>query len=455
MSEAAVQKLVLVTLGISLLFLIWKLSLGVEEFTETLNFSHETILCGVLLLLYNLFCHVQLCIEKRGFQPQLPAMELIATLLGLWLVFANHFFFWIMGLPILLLLISGAALLAGKKSVQGQFIKGVMKAMILFILLVFCGVELSESFGTMELNKIHEAILVSKTLPIHLTLIFLLGLICLVPLFFIPPFSFFLSDYEKSESWGLFAYFRMLAPLLGCLLLFRWMSIFLGNGVSQSFPAHEAWIQKISLILFFGTVGLIIWLGLMIAMFRKVSHLIYFVCFTPLAFFLMSLGLHDTKVTVWGYMTLFLYVLGVPLLAHCLESLSCKCSGTISDLRSKIARGDLRAKLTFFIVLLFMSPPMNMMGFDLITYITRQNTLNLGYDTQTIKIIFLLAAIYPFVGNSLMVMRSMNGGTEHHQNLSSTNEAEKIWNYVLLGLFIILGISPTPLYNYVIEALIH
>ena len=237
-------------------------------------------------------------------------------------------------------------------------------------------------------------------------------------LVFFFPCGFLLQDSCDSGDWNASAIFRMAPTVVFSGLLFKWCKIEAGL---PSTEVIEIFVTALSAILF-----LIILFG------RNLLFVIHGFALVPMTVIFWSLG--TSKGTNHGMAALFVFSVAISRLIYLLEKTGVGPADSVRSLHAALRAASFGFRMEFFMLGLSLMPLGTFLG------------INFFIELPIIASICgasLTFATVLFLGRILEVDRAADGSEV------GLNQAESVIGVITIAALIVLGIYPTPLYNYI------
>lgn len=405
--------IVTIVLGTAAIFYFWMSPLGPTQ-AGAFVYDQTSI---VFLQGYLFFLFLLQALLRRARPPRLEnaPLTLAAGLVGTFLLSANNLVVLIIALPTFLLLaISGPS--TGK---LGQPTRSGLQAvgwasLVLVLLGLGAGFMVSGG-GSLVMTG-------SALQPATLTKPFYLGwsLIAsvLVVLLFLFPCSFLLGDFREARDWQIASVFRIGPSLVFSALVVRWCSLVPG------FP------EPYHLELLAATFSL--FLAVMILSGRGLLFVAHALSLLPAQLWLW--GLSDPKTMPLALAAVFFASLGLPRMIFLYERVGADPDSSIKDLNGALRAASFGIRLEVFALAVTLMPLGTFLGFNFLV----QKPLLASICGASLTLVIVL-----FMG------RALESGAGEVKSETRLNQVESACGVILLVALIVLGIYPTPLYNYI------
>ncbi len=410
-------------------------------------FSGTEICFSIALMLFFIFSHFNFYFDKVVYEKELGLLQIATAFLSFCTLFSNHFLVLIFTIPALMLIVFSAPHFSYKSTARLSLLAGVPWAFLFLVVLGLSAALTFQEFHTMEFSELRLRI-VEKGLHGPQILGVIAPLILFGAMMLFSAFSFFLPDYERSDSWNLIGQFRMLVPLLAAIMICRWILTFGGVWRDHYFiPASGFPIQVIPIVIF-----LLLSVSILIqtVTVRKLSQVIQIFSIQPLLLTLWGLSSGTNDSLLKGIAGLFLYAIGVPLCLKVFVVLDIKPFESIEGGRLALRGASFVEKLQICVLLIILSPLGTYIGYSLVmTTVDPPIQLGLGNILPAICAASLLFSL-------IMIMGELFDNYSPRKLVIPRNQwVDHVFGNTILILLITLGIYPSPLYKYVSYILSH
>lgn len=406
------------------------------------GFNTHLLFC---YLFYMLLTHISLRFEKNNFESETAILQLAFTFAGIVFILANNLILYVAAAPMTFLIAGVGALCNSTVSKSRGFRSSVMSAMMSMSIFAISAAIIGQSTDALELNTIIAKIgLAQKTPQFYVG--WALHIMVCFSMLLLPPTSLFIEQYKKSESWALVGFFRMSLPLLGLLLLSKW--IFL-TGFSWGLDGELKSLLSISAAHISASLACLVFI-LACAVLLTTDRVILFsqVALTAL----VSAGLLFSILSgVQGFLVtqsaLYIYIFCSCLLHLSLSTLKLSTAASLQDLRDALQKAPVSVQLGFLFSLLGSAPFLTFVGFDINKQLI-ERTRYLGDSEGVLSLISLILMGIMTVLICNRVVELYFGNARRNSFWDDRGFAAKMWGYTLIAFLLILGIYPTPLYKY-------
>ncbi len=336
---------------------------GMMAQTKLFVFSGTEICFGLAMILFFLFSHFNFYFDKVVYEKELGLLQLATAFLVFCSIFSNHFLVLVLAIPTLMLIVFSAPHFSYKSTAKLSLVTGVPWALIFLVVLALSSALVFQEFQTMDFTELRLKV-IQKGLNGAQILGIVAPLVLFGGLILFSAFSFFLSDYERSDSWNLIGQFRMLLPLFGAIMICRWVLIFGGVWRDNFFiPATGFPLQLVPVIVF-----LLLSVSIVIQTFfvRKLSQLVQIFSIQPLLLTLWGLSSGTYEALLKGIAGLFLYAIAVPLCLKVFVVLDIKPFESIDGGRLALRGASFLDKLQICALLVILSPLGTYIGYSLV-----------------------------------------------------------------------------------------
>jgi len=410
-------------------------------------FTGVEVCFALAMIIFFLFSHFNFYFDKVVYERELGLLQISSAFLAFCTIFSNHFLVLILTIPNLMLVVFSAPHFSYKSNAKLSLLTGIPWVLIFLIVLSLSSALVYQEFGTLDFGQLRLKIVQSglqgaQVLAMTAPLVIMGGLILF------SSFSFFLPDFERSDSWNLIGQFRMLLPFLGAIMTCRWILMFGGVWRDDFFiPAPGFHMQIVPVIVF---LLLAVSILIQTVTVQKLSQLVQVFSIQPLLLTLWGLSSGTNDTLLKGIAGLFLYAVAVPLLLKVFVVLDIKPFESIDGGRLALRAASFLDRLQICVLFVILSPLGTYIGYSLIMTTIDPN-LQIGWSNllPAICAAALLFSLITILGDLFddYSPRKLIGNEGHWM--------DQLFGNTLLILLITLGIYPTPLYNYVSYILSH
>jgi len=425
---------------------------GAEIFnTESSSLLSSRRISEVSVILLLAFCvlnHLNIVILEKAISFEVLIFELMGALFASLLIKADNLLVLVVVLPLLILLFSSLPY-CFNQVVGGKALgKGLVYTLTFFVLASSLAAFWSfkvETTVVSDLAMLHGNIEVVKTVFLG----WLFGAVLLLTLLFLPPFQLFDKEYELTLSWPVFSYFRWLGPLVAFLVCINWTYALAGYWKGSYFEWLEVMGWGINKILMVTFVVIFLW-SLVAMLLSKKLHS-YFSAMLISILFYSSIGFltGDVQGISWAMLALFIYVLFCPIAALVMSRSRIPLASLIEDISRLFHWQAFPGRLTLFVMLFLMVPVGSQVLFSVLK-VSFPLWFADGIENNLLKIILCGVAfgLSVFLHKCFKMFAATGQGGPPMSSTQGIGNI-RLWHYTLLIPFIILGIYPFPLYNYV------
>ena len=443
------EKLFVFVTFLVVLVQLFYLSTMVDSLAQSrlFKFSGTEVCFAIATMIFFLFSHLNFYFDKGVYEKELGLLQLAAAFLACCAIFSNHFLVLLVSVPTLMLIVFSAPHFSYKSIAKLSLLSGVPWALLFLVILGLSSALVFQEFHTMEFEELRVKIIEKgingpQVLGMFAPLVLFSGLVLF------SAFSFFLPDYERSDSWNLIGQFRMLLPLFGAIMICRWVLMFGGVWRDDTFIAATGFpVQVVPIIVF-----LLLAVGILLqtVVVKRLSQLVQVFAIQPLLLTLWGLSSGTHGALLKGIAGLFLYSVAVPMCLKIFVVLDIKPFEQIAGGRLALRGASFFEKLQIFVLLVMITPLGTHIGYSLV-----MTTVDPPFHLGTGNILPAICA-----ASLLFSLVTMLGDLFDDYSPRRTIVSHNIWfdhvfGNAILILLITLGIYPLPLYNYVSYILSH
>jgi hypothetical protein len=367
---------------------------------------------------YLFFLFLELSLGRGGeisAQKESAPLTLCASLLGSYLLIANNLTVMVIGLPCYLLL----ALTGPSTGRTGQSPKSGMHAVswsVLILVLLGLGAGLMVAGGgALQLSHLPAtAAPMTKTFLVGWSIVASVLLVLL----FLFPCSFLLTDFRDARDWHVASVFKIAPSLVFSALVVRWCLMLPGFPEPQHLQILAASFSVfVAVILYFGQ-------GLLFA--------VHALALLPSQFWLWSLS--DTRTMPLALASVFLFSVALPRLIFLIEHVGAGPNDSIQELHKALRAASFGIRLEVFALGVSLMPLGSFLGFNFLV----QKPMLASICGASLTLVVVL-----FLG------RTLGGDSNVRSGEVRLNQVESALGVIIIVALIVLGIYPTPLYNYI------
>jgi hypothetical protein len=415
--------------------------------SKLFRFSGTEVCFAIATMLFFLFSHFNFYFDKVVYEKELGLLQLAAAFLACCAIFSNHFLVLIVSIPTLMLIVFSAPHFSYKSTAKLSLLSGVPWALLFLVVLSLSSALVYQEFHTMDFSELRVKI-VEKGISGPQILGMFSPLVLFAGMVLFSAFSFFLPDYERSDSWNLIGQFRMLLPLLGAIMICRWVLMFGGVWRDNVFIAASGFPVQIIPVIVFLLLAVSILIQTVVV--KKLSQLVQVFSIQPLLLTLWGLSSGTNDALLKGIAGLFLYAVAVPLCLKIFVVLDIKPFERIDGGRLALRGASFLEKLQIFVLLVILSPLGTHIGYSLVmTTVDPPFQLGTGNLLPAICAASLLFSLVTILGDLFDNYSPRRMAAAHNIWV------DQVFGNGILILLITLGIYPLPLYNYVSYILSH
>lgn len=418
-------------LFVNLVILLY--SLYKPQFQSMSLLFNETQLTRISSLVFSLHCllgFVATVILKKNQTFSYLISFLFLSLIGQLILFTDSLFYYPLYFLFYIILINSIVLdFVGKRGLE-SFRKGVVYALTFLLISVGLVSWMNMKFGTILLTDLRDVTASGFNLSQNNFLI--LSIFGCLSLLYIFPFNFFDEEYEKSNSWVAFATFRSSGPVLGTLLLGKWIMI---EKEAPMIFGREANVDG----LFIWSI-VFIWSMNLFALFKanQTKEILSSLLLLPLFIALgVTLNPSETSSHVF-YASIFFYIFSYFGLAFLLEKRKVLLAGRLDRLfiDNSISRKD---GFAIFVITFLCLP----LGNQILYRGMEQISFLLGKKEQfLIPKIILMVLSAAYIGLFAIKMTPIFKGMS---SLKREKEKLEIYTWLLLIVLVVIGLYPEGL----------
>lgn len=396
---------------------------------------------AILILVFLLLSHFNLYFDKMLYEHELGSVQIATAFLALVMVFANHFIVLIIALPAFLILVFFSPQLTFKSRASLSLFTGIPWALLFLVILVLSAGLMFQEYHSLRFDEIQTQ-LMKVGLKSPGTLAWGAPLILFTSLMFVSSFSFFLKDFEEADSWPLIGYFRMLLPLVGAMLCSKWILELGGEWKSGIFVQAEGFPVLTAPVIFFVFQSFLILVQSLFV--RRISQLVQVYATQPLLLTLWGISHGNGDSLYKGVAGLVIYAIAIPLTLKIFIVLDIKPFEKIEGCRLALRRASFPEKFQISALLLILSPLGTFIGFSLI-----MTTMKADVSQGSARLLPAICAASLFMAYIILMGELFDDYSSKKGRTSSASFLDHLFGYGLLIFLLVLGIYPTPLYNYV------
>jgi hypothetical protein len=378
-------------------------------------FLYDQVSLTFLICFLSFIFFSESLVRGRALRPEGSAMKLCVGFLGTALLLANNLAIIVIALPMFLFFSS----IGPSVSEHGQRARSGLNAvtwsvLLLCLLCVGAGLFMSGN-GVMSLDSLMVSS-VSRTSEFDQGWAVIFSALTVLVFFY--PCAFLLRDSSESEDWGMSAVFRTAPSIVFCGLLFKWCR------VEPNLPpliVIQILVGSLSFVLFW---ILIFGRGLLLV--------VQALAMVPMTLLFWSLT--ETKSIPAAMSALFIFSVAVSRLIYLFNFLGVKPGTSVRELHAALRAASFGLRLEVFVLGLSLMPLGTFLGFNF--------HIQLPIEAS-ICAASLTFAIALFLGRILEMKGPVEGAEVR------LNQAESAIGVITLAALIVLGIYPTPLYNYI------
>ncbi|HEX4923604.1 MAG TPA: hypothetical protein VFV50_05940, partial [Bdellovibrionales bacterium] len=342
-------------------------------------------------------------------------LTLAAGLVGTFLLSANNLVVLVIALPTYILLAMSGPSTGNRGQATRSGLHAIgWSALVMVLMGIGAGLIVSGG-GSLSLTGV-VAGTAALTKPFYLGWS-LIGSVLLV-LLFLFPCSFLLGDFREARDWQIAAVFRIGPSLVFSALVVRWCSLIPG------FP-EPALLEAVA-------AAFALFLALIILSGRGLLFVVHALSLLPAQLWLW--GLSDPKTMPLSLAGVFFASLALPRLIFLFERVGADPSVSIQTLNGALRAASFGIRLEVFAIGVTLMPLGTFLGFNFLV----QKPLLASICGASLTLVIVL-----FMGRAL---EAREADTKAETRL---NQLESAVGVILLVSLIVLGIYPTPLYNYI------
>ncbi|MEQ1879014.1 MAG: hypothetical protein ABL958_20410, partial [Bdellovibrionia bacterium] len=348
-------------------------------------------------------------------RPESAPLKITLGFLGSALLLSNNLGVLILALPVFLYFaMTGTSSTFRGQRARSGLISLTWTVLLLCLLCIGCGLFLTGG-GTMNVggngfsNVAHQPLFM-----LGWSMIFALE----VSLLFFYPFAFFQKDACEAGDWNAGAIFRIAPSIVFAGLLFKWCR------VEPGLPGSEA-LQGLA-------ISLSAVLFLVLLMGRNLLLVVHALALVPVTLLLWSMT--DLKAAPAALAALLVFSAAVSRFIYLLKRVGVKPSDSVRGLHEALRAASFGLRLEFFVLGLSLMPLGTFLGFGFFVQLPFEASI--CGASLTMAIVLLL-------GRILELDQALEGPEVR------LSQAESAIGVITLAALIVLGIYPTPLYNYI------
>jgi hypothetical protein len=395
--------------GVAFAHYLWIVPKGLSA-SGLINYDRTSLVFVQSFLGFILLTHLFTGSDSR-LKPEASAFLLAFSTLGTFLLLSNNLIIQITTLPIFFLM-SVASPKVTRKGQSFQSLQTLLNwALLLLIILTLAASFIYLSSGSFQLQKFkvsdESAYFVGWTLiaAVLLSLIFLF------------PLGLLVEDHFQSEDWSISSNFRIGANLVFVGLLLKW------SGFAP--PMASPPIFETIAIIFSSTVVLALLFS------KQILSIVHLLALVPVTFLFWSIAKPELlSIALPG---LFFVTLGIPRLLRSLILVNLEPNGTVETLSLALRAASFWRRLEVFVIFLVLMPFGTFYGFNLLVKLP---------IAAPICAASLTLALVVVLGRILQVTQ------DRGEPQRPIGHWESVIGIVSLVSLIVLGIYPSPLYNY-------
>ncbi|MGE3973080.1 MAG: hypothetical protein AB7F59_00990 [Bdellovibrionales bacterium] len=405
------------------------------------SFDGSELVFALMTLIYFLLNHLNLYRDRISYERELAAIQLVIAFLSLVLIFSNHMLVVTLALPLLILTVAFAPQLAYKSKASISMNHGISWAALVLLILALSSGLIYQELQTLRFDQIQKALsekgfTTTSLLGWGAPLVLFCSLLCF------PVFTFFAKDYEKADSWTLIGLFRQTLPLLGAIMICRWILSMAGSWEADTFVPFKGFLVTLLPVVAFGLMAAFVLVQTLFA--KNMAQIFQIYSIQPLLLTLWSLSSGTKESFLKGVAGLFLYTIAVPLTLKIFMALDLKPFESTDGGRLALRAASFFQRLQLFALFIIFSPLGTFVGFSLIV-----STAQGAQKILWLQLMPVICAASLMISLISVLGELFDDFSPKVTAENKTSYIDNIIGYSLLIFVITLGIYPSPLYKYV------
>lgn len=401
---------------------------------------------SLVFMLHLLLQHIIRRFDRVVLESESYLFQLLFLFFGLLVLMAENLLLYVVALPAVYYVVFLSPALqqqVNKRVLYRDVSRLCLVLLAALVLSIGAIIGATDEFG---LTKIMQTVSASNASK-GFTLGWGVMLACQLSLLLLPPASFFISAFKKSQSWFVFGYFRMGALLLGALLVAKWMFLtalrFETSELVSRLPHHYGYF----LVSFAAAAFFVI--SFMALFTRRTAENIQAVLTAPLlAVFISYVGINGD--VTGGQAFLYLFVLSAAAVIFVLSENKISVGGDIGEIRSSLHASNVSVVVLWSVGWLACSPYLTKVGHDILYRLVP--VLHAGVDFDAQATAYIVGSMF---ATSVIIYRLIDvlySDARRNNVWDARNFSNKMWSYALMLIVLILGVFPAPLYKYVVHS---
>lgn len=400
-----------------------------------------------VILLFAFLNHLNFIFLDKTRDSEMLLFESLSVFFSVALLKSDNMIVMTIVLPLTFLLMSSVPLAFNKLIGLRSLTKGLVYSMALFLIwsgLTAYGLHHGGSIYFKDLNQVFKS-----GAENHLFFSWLIGVFSIWSLLFLPPFSFFDREYETTMSWPTFSLFRWQFLLLSVLLSLKWTFALCSSATNGLYEWGQIGEMGYNEVYFVLNLALYFWLAMSLWKTGQLHRFLTGLLCGPLLLGSFSFLSGQMSQFSWAILSFAVTVFGSVLISSMLSVMGVPLAARIEDVWRNIKWSLFPGAVSLFVVLILIAPAGNQIYFYLVREFFYVQILEGPQKWALFVMIFLSVAVTSATICAAHKMFCRVGRPESSERLAPLS----IWHYILLIPFIILGIYPFPLYNYMKFAL--
>ena len=439
-----------VTWWLTLLSLVGALAACLIQNSLQVYFS-----CGLILMV--ILSHVGARAKLRDLSAEFSPAVLGFTAACFAIVNSDNLLIYVMAVPVCFFFQGCAPELVTRQKSKAAVNAAAVRALLFLVVLSWGTCLLYKVFGTMRLSEIKSASITASSEQL-----FWAGWACFlsVALAWLPASASdaFGQKYEEADSWPVWVIFRMGPPLVATYLCMDWILI-LQNPVLLKLVPDGFGSQMLPRIGLYVFLALAAWNLFQLFLASRLSRVLHPWLFQPLALVFLGTGVQDRGVLSWSLAGIALYAVGVPLVALGAQQAKWRPRAIWQDCVSVLSKTDLGTKVQIFVGLWALTPLATVAGYHVLSGALKSLSSLSGAtpaSPEGVITLSVLALSMMSTGVQVFLLAKLFNTKASSPDLAAkdtTRDAHvpRVVAATALIVFIILGIYPTPLYNYLVS----